>query len=197
MNPIRAIIVTLVIASTSARAEDHLSLIERSLTEQYSSIHSVEVKFRIRSNAWNLSPEEKSRVAEFTHWEWLQSGTKRLIRKEPERLYDGQMNLLWYSFDGQRAFEMMCWQTDGTRPQTIRITPSINPNYYRDAVPVWMWGLHVPSCDTPVLDWLKRRTADKVRDLGLDAIDGHACRKVEFDNVPVQGLYRTRACGVV
>jgi len=87
----------------------------------------------------------------------------------------------------------MCWQTDGTRPQTIRITPSINPNYYGYALPEWMWGLHVNGCDTSVLDWLKRRTPDKVRDLGLDAIDGHECRKVEFDNVPVQGLYRTRA----
>ena len=76
---------------------------------------------------------------------------------------------------------------------SARITPSINPNYYRDAIPELLWGLHVPVCDAPVLDWLKRRTADKVRDLGLDVLDGHECRKVEFDNVPVQGLYRTRA----
>ena len=49
------------------------------------------------------------------------------------------------------------------------------------------------GCDTPVLDWLKRRTPDKVRDLGVEVIDGHECRKVEFDNVPSKGLYRTRA----
>jgi len=104
MCSLRATVAILITASTPAMAEDHLSVIERSLTEQYSSIQSVEVKFRIRSNAWNLSPEEKSRVAEFTHWEWLRSDTKRLIRKEPERLIDGQMSLIWYSFGFIRGF---------------------------------------------------------------------------------------------
>ena len=142
MHLLRSIIVFWAIASVSVSAEDSLSVIERSLSEQYSSIRSVEVKFRVRRNLSNLSPNQK-RPAEFASWEWLLSDTKRLIRREPEPLPNWQMSLEWYSFDGRQAYEMWCWQTDGTRPDTIRITSSIKGTYSANAIPERLWGLTV------------------------------------------------------
>jgi len=176
-----------------ASAEDRLAEIERSLDEQYSSIRTAEVEFRVLYNVPTKGKVPQRCLDEATSWEWLLSDSKKLIKQHPHHSPNGQISLTWRSFDGRQAYEMWCWQTDGARPDTIRITPVINQNYFGEAAPAWMLGLHLGGCDTPVLDWLKRRSPQTVRDLGVESIDGHDCQKVEFDNVPSKGKYLTRA----
>ena len=194
MRPLMAVIVVgLLVAAPTVADDQVLSTIERNLAEQYSSIRNIEVKFRVLPSVPADGPMPQKSLDEATSWEWLQSDSKKLVRQHPHRHSNGQISLTWYSFDGRKAYEMWCWQTDGSRPDTIRIRDSIDPSYYSSASPIWMLGLQWSGCDTNVLDWLKRRTPATVRDLGVERIADRDCRKVEFDNVPVRGKFGTRA----
>ncbi len=185
--------VGLCLAEFATAADDVLATIERSLAEQYSSIRSIEVKFRVLHNVPSDGSMPQTSIDNAVSREWLLSGNKKLVSEQAYRISNGQMSSNWYSFDGQKAYFMLCWQTDGTRPETIRITDSIDRLYYVSAAPNWMLGLDCLNCDTNVVDWLKRRTPATVRDVGVERIADRDCRKVEFDNVPVSGKFATRA----
>ncbi len=174
-------------------AEDNLAVIERNLAEQYSSIRSVEVQFRVIAMAPAEGPLSQENLDRAVRWEWLIDGAKKLIRSDPQRIADGQSYLEWYSFDGVKAYEASCYQADGSKLETIRIRSAINRSYFHRAVPSAMLGLHVGNCDSNTLDWLSRRTAETVQDLGIERIRDRDCRKVQFDNVPVGGKFLTRA----
>eukprot|EP00475_Leptophrys_vorax_P027882 TRINITY_DN39884_c0_g1_i3.p1 TRINITY_DN39884_c0_g1~~TRINITY_DN39884_c0_g1_i3.p1 ORF type:complete len:327 (+),score=-4.68 TRINITY_DN39884_c0_g1_i3:90-1070(+) len=166
---------------------DSLEAIERSLMEQYTSIQTLEVKFRVVGPVAGDAPIPQEALDTASHWEWLMSGPKRLISQEAKQYSDSsKFNRIWRSFDGQKGYDVLFWQTDPTRADTITVTSSISPLYKNDARPAAFYGLSLLGREG-VLDWLKQRTPGTVRDLGSESVRDHVCQKVEFENVELGG----------
>lgn len=184
---IRRMIFCIVTAWPAISCADSLDHITRSLTEQYTSIQSLEVKFRVVSPAPSNSPIPQDSLDRAARWEWLISGSKCLISQEPRQYSNStQFDRIWRSFDGKKGYDVLFWQTDPTRADTIEVTSSISPRYKNETRPATFYGLSLSGRES-VLDWLKQRTPTTVHDLGFESIGDHVCRKVEFDNVELGG----------
>ena len=115
------------------------------------------------------------------------SGYKRLILKEPKKYSNSaHFDRIWRSFDGQKGYDVLFWQTDPARADTINITSSLNPLHSQDARPAALYGLSFLGRES-VLDWLRHRTPATVRDLGTEKLGDHICQKVEFENLELGG----------
>lgn len=166
---------------------DSLDGIERSLTEQYTSIKMLEVKFRVVSPVPSTGPIPKEALDQAARWEWLISGSRCLIAQEARQYSNSAMfDRIWRSFDGKKGYDVLFWQTDPTRADTIEMTSSLSPRYKNEARPATFYGLSLSGRES-VLDWLKQRTPTTVHDLGSENIGDHVCRKVEFENVELGG----------
>lgn len=184
---IRGVMFCIVLALPGVSRADSLDRITRSLTEQYTSIQTLEVKFRVVSPVASDSPITQEGLDRAARWEWVISDSKCLISQEARQYTNStQFDRIWRSFDGTKGYDVLFWQTDPTRADTIEVTSSISPRYKNEAWPATFYGLSLSGRES-VLDWLKQRTPTTVHDFGAENIGDHVCRKVEFDNVELGG----------
>ena len=174
-------------------AADALTVIERSLNEQYTSLQSIDVKFRLVHNVPKGEQITKEMLSATPQWEWVKSGAKLLIAREAQKTKAAlpgkdRFYRVWRCFDGDKGIDVRFWQTDPTRVDAVVYTKAMSPRYFAEAQPRLLLGFDMLGAEFGALDLLKSRNSNSVRDLGEDAVEGHVCQKVEFHEVNVGGV---------
>lgn len=192
MNNIIRLLLFLLFCRVSFAA-DALTAIERSLNEQYTSLQTIDVRFRLVHNVPKGEKITPEMLKATPQWEWVKSGSKLLIAREAQKTKisvpgKDRFYRIWRCFDGDKGIDVRFWQTDPTRVDAVVYTKSMSPRYFAEAQPRLLFGFDVFGVEYGVLDLLKSRNSNSVRDLGEDAVEGHVCQKVEFHEVNVGGI---------
>ena len=125
-------------------AADALTVIERSLNEQYTSLQSIDVKFRLVHNVPKGEQITKEMLSATPQWEWVKSGAKLLIAREAQKTKAAlpgkdRFYRVWRCFDGDKGIDVL--PSGSVKPALhvkaphlgpLAIAPIHNPHFDRE-----------------------------------------------------------------